>query len=80
MHVEHVAVGRRLAVALIGDAVLHRQFGTDQRLAADLHEFGVLEQRPDDVAGQLGGLGAVEDVPELLRVARDDIPDPVGQQ
>src|SRR5437879_53733 len=48
-----VAIGGRLAAALVLQAVLHRRLGPDQRLAADLHELGIVVQRPDNVASEL---------------------------
>ena len=48
-----VTVGRRLAVAVVLDAVLGRQFGADQCLAALVHEVGIVEERPDQMSGQL---------------------------
>ena len=73
MDVVEVAVGRWLPSVLVGDSVLHRQLGADQRLAGDVHQVGVVVERPDDVAGQLGGFGGFQDVAELLGVAGDDL-------
>ncbi len=80
MDVVQLSVGRRLSTFFVFDSILDRQFGADQRVPADFHELGVVVERPDDMAGQLGRFGGVQDVPELVGIARDDGANPLGEQ
>ena len=80
MYTEQLAVRRWLAVVFILDAVFDREFGADQCAATHVHQIAVVVQRPDDMTGELGGFGGLEDTPELFGLTGDDFSDTIGQE
>ena len=73
------STGRRLALAVVCDAVGASEFGADEGFPALVGEVGVIVETGDDMASEFRGFGLVKDVTEFGGVAGDDVAYPLGE-